>query len=250
MSLDSSYKTLPAAEEDLDELLDMGEKAFADDPLSQALFGLLESDESRALMRQSRKERQLRYSRGERHGEQTMLFEPHYAKVVFVPKESPTVQEQTVALCGWHAPAQTESPEQVQERSAGENMPPDLQRVIDRYKEIDKIITAKSDEVIGSGRERQTKYWYLASLFTHPDHQRKGLGSRLVQWGVERAKADAVKRPEQIKGVWTVATPAGLRTYLNAGMKPVGKVTVDYGKGLGENGQTFVWLLQKFNEDK
>ena len=248
MSFDSSYKVLPFTEADIEESLSLGEQAFADDPLTKALLGMLESDESRASMRESRRKRVAAFLQGERYGEQTTLFRPHYAKVVYAPEGVSEGAGKMVGAVGWHAPSLADSPEEIRHFSTDTKPAPDVQRMIDTYQEIEKIIIPKSDEMMGP--ERNRKYWYLKSLYTDPEHQRKGIGSRLVQWGVDGARADAATRPEQIKGVWTIATPAGLKTYLNAGMKEVGDVSVDYGKGLGENGEKFVWLRLDFDEEK
>ncbi|KAI7197263.1 hypothetical protein KC343_g2896 [Hortaea werneckii] len=41
-----------------------------------------------------------------------------------------------------------------------------------------------------SGKRAET--WYLGLLAIHPDYQGHGIGKRLVAWGFDRAKADAV----------------------------------------------------------
>ena len=247
-TFDSSYKIVPADPEDIERYLDTGERAFAQDALSQASRNMLESDKSRAGMRDARRKRLLSNMRGEQTGKQTAAFQPHYANVVYIGGADQDAGE-LVAFCGWHAPLEAASPEQNLDRifPTEGNEEPDLKRYKEFYANVDQTIQKKSEEFIGA--ERNTHYWYLASLGTLPEHQQRGIGSRLVQWGMDEARKDAAARPGQIKGVWTIATPHGLRTYLKAGMKEVGSETVDYGKGLGENGQKYVWLMQKFDED-
>lgn len=48
-----------------------------------------------------------------------------------------------------------------------------------------------------------------------PKHQRKGIGRKLLQWGVEKADT------EQIVG-YLNARPAAMKMYSAAGFKPVG----------------------------
>ena len=69
-----------------------------------------------------------------------------------------------------------------------------------------------------------------------------------MHWGIDLARKESVNSGGKIKGVWTIATPQGLRTYLKAGMKEIGSETFDIGKGMGENGYKFVFLVLMFDE--
>ena len=61
-----------------------------------------------------------------------------------------------------------------------------------------------------------------------------------MHWGIERAVADAVTRPElDIKGVWVSATEAGVKTYENAGFERVKTVRCVYGDEQGGLGMRF-----------
>ncbi|KAH8599123.1 hypothetical protein B0O99DRAFT_613068 [Bisporella sp. PMI_857] len=64
------------------------------------------------------------------------------------------------------------------------------------------------------------KYLVLQALFTDPKCQGRGVGSKLVQQGVERA--DAGKLP-----CWIHASPAGYGVYTLAGFQEVGKFDMD-----------------------
>ena len=49
----------------------------------------------------------------------------------------------------------------------------------------------------------------------HPDHQRKGIGRRLLDWGIEHARQDG-------KDIYLMAKPAGKALYLGAGFEEIG----------------------------
>jgi ribosomal protein S18 acetylase RimI-like enzyme len=52
----------------------------------------------------------------------------------------------------------------------------------------------------------------LASIGVSPNHQRKGLGKVLVQWGLDEAAKDG-------KHVWLIATPHGKLLYDSMGFE-------------------------------
>lgn len=58
-------------------------------------------------------------------------------------------------------------------------------------------------------------YYFLKLLCIHPHHQRKGIGSLLVKWGVQ--KANLLKQ-----SAWLESSPMGKGTYLKAGFKVLG----------------------------
>lgn len=57
-------------------------------------------------------------------------------------------------------------------------------------------------------------YIALDSLGVHPNHQKKGIGRMLLDWGIEEAS-------KQGRGCYLVATPAGLPVYTAAGFEDV-----------------------------
>ena len=245
MASHGSYKILPAHVEDTEDVFNLLSQAFKDDPLSKHRETMLQSEESRAKWLESRKKR-TRKMLEENSGEVQKPYRMQFAKVVYTPDGNDMVEDQTVAFACWTVPLENAWGAHDEMREVDDDSNEDLRRVQELNRGFDEEAGLKSREVIGE--LRHSHYWYLAALATSPEHQKRGLGSKLVEWGLAQARADAVARPGQIKGLWTVATPAGLRTYKKAGMKEVGDYTVDYGLGPGGNGQKFVWLLQKFDE--
>lgn len=63
-------------------------------------------------------------------------------------------------------------------------------------------------------------YWFLKILSIDPEHQRKGLGTLLVKWGVERANKEGVD-------AWLESSPMGKGAYLKAGFRVLGMDRVD-----------------------
>lgn len=64
-------------------------------------------------------------------------------------------------------------------------------------------------------RPYNSKHYYLGLLATHPDYQGHGIGTKLVMWGLEKAKREE----------WNVTlfpSPMGRRVYAKLGFKDVG----------------------------
>jgi len=57
-------------------------------------------------------------------------------------------------------------------------------------------------------------------VIVHPDHQGKGIGSKLMQWGIELADK------EKLVG-WLNARPSGRKMYEKAGFRIVTSVPLD-----------------------
>ncbi|KAF1836412.1 acyl-CoA N-acyltransferase [Decorospora gaudefroyi] len=60
-------------------------------------------------------------------------------------------------------------------------------------------------------------HWYLATLFTRPEWQGRGVGALLLNWGIEQA--DAYDPPTPL---YLEASVAGRPVYLRSGFVPVG----------------------------
>jgi ribosomal protein S18 acetylase RimI-like enzyme len=57
------------------------------------------------------------------------------------------------------------------------------------------------------------------TIAVHPNHQRKGIGRQLLDWGTQRAAKAG-------KDVYLISMPDGKRLYLGAGFEQVGVVDV------------------------
>ena len=86
--------------------------------------------------------------------------------------------------------------------------------------------------------------WNLRTLAVAPEYQGRGIGSRLLQWGVEAARADAAARPAgEVTGLYAVSTQAGLRVYQKAGWEAKGEEVFEVGEGTYK----FVWMVLRFD---
>jgi len=83
-----------------------------------------------------------------------------------------------------------------------------------------KLITDSKQRHLGSNYRRDT--WYLDILAVHPKMQRKGIGTALLDWGLEQAGANGER-------VYLEATEVGLSLYLAKGFEEVGEVVMENG---------------------
>ncbi|MCJ1241678.1 hypothetical protein MMC14_009684 [Varicellaria rhodocarpa] len=237
--------------EDVDAMLEVEDEAFATNPINLAVMECITTDENRAIQRTLKKTRLLNAMEGK--VDKSLNFQ--WGKAVYTPRENAMGGEKAVAFIGFHAPAvvvdgattSSIEPSPHSSKPALEDIPAEVLKAREIMQKLFAgLMGKKSEDLMGS--DRDAHYWFLSSLETMPEHQQRGLGTRLVQWSIDLARADAKARPGTIKGVWTIATPSGLKTYLRAGMKEIGSEVIDFGKGGGENGQKYVWLLMKFDE--
>lgn len=112
-----------------------------------------------------------------------------------------------------------------------------------------------NERYLGKGFEG--RLWNLEVLIVDENYQRKGLGSRLVKWGMDKIEESARQwnaglssggegdGKEKIEGIYLMASPAGARTYEKAGFVRVGEREV---KMEGNGGEKYIhaWFLKKF----
>jgi GNAT superfamily N-acetyltransferase len=70
----------------------------------------------------------------------------------------------------------------------------------------------------------------LQELYVRPEFQRKGLGGRLVEWGLQKAEERGLQ-------VYIESTEKGLGLYLKYGMTEVDRVDVDLEPWGAKNGE-------------
>ena len=87
-----------------------------------------------------------------------------------------------------------------------------------RLKTEDRLLNEKF-----FGPNYESRFWELTSLVTDPEYQRRGLGSRLVKFGLEHVEAMVRRSEGRLEGVYLIANPAGRKTYLKAGFEKVGE---------------------------
>jgi GNAT superfamily N-acetyltransferase len=61
-------------------------------------------------------------------------------------------------------------------------------------------------------------------MMVHPEHQRKGIGRKLIQWGLDVADKQKIVS-------WLNARPAAAKLYQDAGFKTVAVLEVHIGEG-------------------
>jgi predicted N-acetyltransferase YhbS len=72
----------------------------------------------------------------------------------------------------------------------------------------------------------------------HPDYQRQGIGSSLLQWGLKKADELGAK-------IWVTSTPQAISTYERSGWKVVQRHEVDLSKYGGEGIYSRAWMLRE-----
>lgn len=78
---------------------------------------------------------------------------------------------------------------------------------------------------------RDQAYIFMRLLVVLPPYQGKGIGTRLLRWGLEQADHLGVK-------VWIDASPAGLGLYKKLGWKEVSKLQIELKEWGGREGET------------
>ncbi|KAH8910705.1 acyl-CoA N-acyltransferase [Coniochaeta sp. PMI_546] len=150
----------------------------------------------------------------------TSLRDPTKRFVVAVEEtvlENGTPKNQIVGWARWTAISAVPEPEKSPEEKAKEMEEkmkswPDAmdkeayKKILAGFAELDQQWLAGDDP---------TNYWVLDVLAVHPDHQRKGIGSKLTRWGTEEAAKEG-------KGVGLISRPTAKRLYASLGFQVFG----------------------------
>lgn len=131
----------------------------------------------------------------------------------------------------------------------------------DGQKKKDQVYKLKTeDRVLNErylGKEYEGRWWTLVALIVDQNYQRRGLGTKLVRWGLEKVE-ESIRQwnsglsndkkeengKERIEGVHLIASPAGARTYEKAGFVRVGEREIELeGK---EEKYVHAWFIRRF----
>jgi GNAT superfamily N-acetyltransferase len=74
----------------------------------------------------------------------------------------------------------------------------------------------------------------LEALHTLPEHERKGAGTALMEWGIRLADSEGLP-------IRLLSSPHGFELYRRFGFVELGRVTVDLARWGGEG--EFTWYL-------
>jgi len=199
-------------------MVDCGRRAFDNDALEHAIL----PDRSAAVL-DSNEMLEFRMNRIRKR-----LQSPDWRYVLATvdPAEGPA---KIVGYAGWMAPPTQENITE-QERKQKENV---VQRQVqqqppvkdedtpkgldmDTFKYINELIEKTKKEILGEDEQR---VWYLASLAVDPEFKGKGIASKLVQWGVD--KAEEAGLPAYLE-----SSPAAVGVYRRVGFKELRKLRV------------------------
>jgi GNAT superfamily N-acetyltransferase len=114
------------------------------------------------------------------------------------------------------------------------------------------------------GKAYEARFWLLDALYVDTEFQRRGLGTRLVRWGLETAEegrrtkkgktvgeneAGEEERREtdvEVEGVYLISSPAGQKTYTKCGFEKVGERAISSVTGKRED-MVFSWYVKRFS---
>lgn len=209
----SEIRLRPAREDELAEMVRIGDDAFMNSPVSLALFPVhLRVDGS------TRAECEWRLKNSRK-----VFGQPNKHFIVAIEDlhgagGDQGHSEQLIGWALWTSPSDAPEEEKSEEQKAKEKAEAEKELPSSLDKEALGNFKTKMDEftksVLG---ERGTKdYWVLNSIAIDPKHQRKGAGSKLARWGItEAGKAN--------RDTWLIANPTGRPLYLSLGFEIIGE---------------------------
>ncbi|KAH8902680.1 hypothetical protein BR93DRAFT_962200 [Coniochaeta sp. PMI_546] len=146
----------------------------------------------------------------------------HFYVVAYEQTTSPDgiVKKQIVGWTSWNS-----APPPGTEKSAEEKEREEAEEVTYRPEAMDK----EEQERIAAdikvlykqcyGEDEPNKYWILQVNCVHPSHQRKGVASKMVKWGITEAAKNG-------KGVVVISTPMGRPFYVSVGFEAVAEMYI------------------------
>ncbi|KAF2141862.1 uncharacterized protein K452DRAFT_287835 [Aplosporella prunicola CBS 121167] len=128
-----------------------------------------------------------------------------------------------IACARWHVYEHGRTEEEMDKKTiiTDDELIPEFNAPV--YKALFEPILRRHKEVMGT-----RPHIYLATLVTHPDHGRKGAGSVLLQWGLDKADEMGLE-------AFVEATPMGQGLYEKMGFEVAKDVPFDLGQ-FGEEG--------------
>jgi len=121
-------------------------------------------------------------------------------------------QQQVIAVAKWRL--EDSQSYETKKKAPFSTSPPEgmCKEVREAYS---RALAGKLRDVMGSG-----EFWHLGTLVTDPQHERKGAGRMLVEWGCRRADAEGRKCSLH-------ATPGAKKLYLACGFEVVSETEID-----------------------
>ncbi|KAH8895314.1 acyl-CoA N-acyltransferase [Thozetella sp. PMI_491] len=144
---------------------------------------------------------------------------------VIAVASGPDGTESIAGFAEWVAPggADPDTPSEIRKAKAElrrKNWPAGFDRAaMTEYGQTLGPALKASLEKLGLPPGQDGQMWDLNSLAVHPNHQRKGIGRRLTQWGIDRAASDG-------KDVLIVARTEGAPLYRSMGLEMFGEAKV------------------------
>jgi len=116
-------------------------------------------------------------------------------------------------------------------------IPPELR--LDILSALLGPLRAAQEEIMG----KETPYLKLNTLATHPNHQRRGAGKMLLEWGLSKADKEGLK-------MYLDASAKGYKVYEKAGFKTVREVTFDMEKWGGKGEEWWACMVREPRKDQ
>lgn len=161
------------------------------------------------------------------------------------PTTAPTKLEPVPKIVDEQAQQQAPGPSGGSAKASAWDAPDPQPKLLpqDLGKLMRKDLMAHKNQLVGNQR-----HMVLQALVTDPEWQNRGIGARLVQWGTKRADAEGV-------ACWAHASPSGYGVYLRAGFAEMGASEYELNDYLPEDERgksawgtyTFRYMVRKYD---